>query len=84
MKMFGTSFGLKTWIYSGLIWGVFMFVIIVIVPLVMEDVLITWENLYSLPIWLIGGLIMQFFQDKILKKVNKIYQNRHRLKRMLY
>lgn len=75
--MFDTSFGLKTWVYPGLFWGVFMYLGMNIVLPVMDGEFITWdklcslltgEKLYSLPIWLICGLVMQYFQYKWLYK----------------
>lgn len=69
--MFDTSFGLKTWIYPGLIWGVIMFLIITFLLPLMEGELIKWEKLYTLPIWLIGGLVMQYFLHKWIYKKGK-------------
>jgi len=75
--MFDTSFGLKTWIYPGLIWGVFMYLGLTIILPVMDGEIITWEKLntlltgeklYTLPIWLIGGLIFQYLQYKHINK----------------
>lgn len=66
--MFDTSFGLKTWIYPGLIWGVIMFLIISFLLPLMEGELIVWEKLYGLPIWLIGGLVMKYSQFKHIYK----------------
>jgi hypothetical protein len=75
--MFDTSFGLKTWIYPGLFWGVFMYFGLTILLPVMDGEIITWEKvytlltgekLYTLPIWLIGGLVMQYFLHKSFRK----------------
>jgi uncharacterized RDD family membrane protein YckC len=62
--MIDTSFGLKTWIYPGLIWGVIMCLIITIFLPLIEGDLIIWEELYKLLIWLIVGLVMQYFMHK--------------------
>ena len=71
--MFDTSFGLKTWIYPGLFWGVFMYLGLTILLPVMDGEIITWEKvyalltgkkIYSLPFWVICGLVMQYFQYK--------------------
>ncbi|RXQ87856.1 hypothetical protein EO244_15975 [Ancylomarina salipaludis] len=66
--MFDTSFGLKTWIIPGLIWGICMYIMMTIILPLMDGELITWRQLYSLPIWLIGGLVMQYFQFKHIYK----------------
>ncbi|RKD98759.1 hypothetical protein [Marinifilum flexuosum] len=66
--MFDTSFGLKTWIYPGLLWGVFMFVGVTMFVVESSDELITWKQLYTLPIYLIGGLVFQYLQFKRLNK----------------
>ncbi|MGZ2371349.1 hypothetical protein ACXR6G_16335 [Ancylomarina sp. YFZ004] len=66
--MFDTSYGLKTWIYPGLIWGVIMFLAISFLLPLMEGELINWQKLYALPIWLIGGLVMQYLQFKSINK----------------
>lgn len=66
--MFDTSFGLKTWIYPGLLWGVFMFVGVSMFVVETSDELITWKQLYTLPIYLIGGLVFQYLQFKRLNK----------------
>jgi len=69
--MFDTSFGLKTWIYSGLFWGVCVFLIIEIILPVMDETSVSWDVLYHLPIWLIIGLVMQYFLSKWIYKKGK-------------
>ncbi|WP_321516251.1 hypothetical protein [Marinifilum fragile] len=66
--MFDTSFGLKTWIYPGLIWGVIMFVGVTMFVVENNDELITWNQLYTLPVYLIGGLVLQYLHFKRLNK----------------
>ena len=66
--MFDTSFGLKTWIYPGLIWGVIMFLVISFLLPLMEGELIVWKKLYALPIWLTGGLVFKYLQFKEIGK----------------
>lgn len=75
--MFDTSFGLKTWIYPGLFWGVFMYLGLTILLPVMDGEIITWEKvytlltgkkLYTLPIWLIVGLVLQYMMFKHIYK----------------
>jgi len=83
--MFDTSFGLKIWIYPGLFCGVIMYLIMTIISPVMDGEIITRKNLYSLPVWLIVGLVMQYFQFKrINTKKKKRNWRKNRLRRLLY
>ena len=66
--MFDTSFGLKTWIIPGLFWGVSTCWTITIILPEMDGELVRWERLYSLPIWLIAGLVMEYFLHKWIYK----------------
>lgn len=66
--MFDTSYGLKTWILPGLSWGVYMYLFMTVVIPSIQGEPIVWDLAVSLPIWLIGGLIMQYFQFKRLNK----------------
>ena len=66
--MFDTSYGLKTWILPGLSWGVYMYLVMTVVLPLIEGEPIEWDLAVSLPIWLIGGLVMQYFQFKRLNK----------------
>jgi len=92
--MFDTSFGLKTWIYPGLFWGVFMYLSMSIILPLIDGGLITWEilytlltgeKLYGLPIWLIVGLVMQYLQFKhIYKKGKKRNKRKKTFRRSFY
>ena len=47
----------KYWILHGLVWAVFMFVIIELALPFFNEEPITWRNIsIALPIWIIGGL----------------------------
>jgi len=66
--MLETNFKSKTWIYPGLFWGLSLFLFIYIILPVMDGESITKENFYVLPLWLIIGLVMQYFLQKWISK----------------
>lgn len=62
--MIDTNSRLKTWIIPGLFWGVSMCLVMPII----DGELMTWKQLYTLPIWLTVGLVMQYFLSKWIYK----------------
>jgi hypothetical protein len=56
---------MKSWIKFGLIWGVFMFLILNIAfPLFDKEPLNINKMLVSFPFWLVGGLIFGYVSRK--------------------
>ena len=56
---------MKSWIKFGLIWGVFMFLILNIAfPLFDNEPLDTKKMLVSFPFWMVGGLIFGYVSRK--------------------
>ncbi|HQE11494.1 MAG TPA: hypothetical protein PLQ78_01970 [Flavipsychrobacter sp.] len=63
----------KLWIIEGLVWGVFMFLMMgILFPLAQKEPFTTKRVLLSLLYWLIGGLvygyILKLFQNYVQKR----------------
>jgi len=59
----------KYWIIYGLVWGIFMLIIMNFIYPFFSGEQISWKNfLIALPIWIIGGLafgaIMKFYKNQ--------------------
>ena len=64
----------KIWLYSGLIWGLFMYFFnVIIVPILMDKEYGMAEYLVNLPIWIISGIgfgyFLKVYPDKKKKKI---------------
>lgn len=60
---------MKSWVKFGLLWGVFMFVVINIVfPLVDGEEITLTRILVGLPVWLVFGIIFGYVSRKKTKK----------------
>jgi hypothetical protein len=66
--MFDTSFGLKTWIFPGLIYGLILFLLIGLGLPYLEGETIEWKVIYEIPIWLAAGLGVKYYDFKKLNK----------------
>lgn len=67
------------WWLEGLIWGLFMFVIMAIIfPLIKGDGITKKNILISIPLWTIGGLLYGFIVNKIRKISKQKTQNSFR------
>lgn len=61
---------MKSWVKFGLLWGVFMFLILNVGFPIWDNVALDYQKmLISLPIWLIGGLIFGYVSRR--KKTDK-------------
>lgn len=63
----------KYWITTGLVWGIFMFIIINLIFPFFTGGQIVWKNtLISLPLWIVSGLgfgvIMKFYKNHLNTK----------------
>ncbi len=57
----------KQWIYTGISWGMFMFIITTITDIFRHT--ITWKSaLISLPIYLLGGLAFGYVMKKYFER----------------
>ena len=68
-QKFQTIFKMKKWVKLGMIWGVFMFVIMTFIwPLIDGDTITLRSVLIAIPIWAITGLIFGYTMRKNFKK----------------
>lgn len=56
---------LKKWQKAGLIWALWMFIILTFVwPYFNEEKITLQKTLIAIPIWIIGGLFVGYFNEK--------------------
>lgn len=61
---------MKSWVKFGLVWGIFMFLVINVGFPIWDNVALDYQKmLISLPIWIIGGLIFGYVSRR--KKTDK-------------
>lgn len=76
LKNVENEFSRQNWLVSGIKWGIFMYIFMVIVfPFLIGDE-ITWKTLtLGIVVWLIGGVLfgymMQFFMNKKPSKITR-------------
>lgn len=67
----------KIWVIEGLVWGVFMFLMMgILFPLAQKEPLTTKRVLLSLLYWLIGGLIYGYILKQFQNYLQKGKQSK--------
>ncbi|WKD85788.1 hypothetical protein KCTC32516_01134 [Polaribacter huanghezhanensis] len=63
---------MKKWMKVGLLWGLFMFVIMTFVwPAIVGDEISLKRILIAIPIWILGGIIFGYTMRKNYKEEKK-------------